>query len=395
MSADARPTLRLGDIIVRHNEIIHPGDRSGGQAEFVGLEHIESNTGRRISSTTIDLSRLTGRKPTFKKRQIVYGYLRPYLNKVWIAEFDGCSSVDQFAFRVRLELADTEYVAAFMRSDVFLRRSSIVTTTGQLPRISIDEILAVPVEVPPLAEQQRIAGILKEQLAAVEHARAAAEAQLEAAKALPAAYLRDVFVSPDGQIGNRRLIGEICQLLPSKSIATAGDTEVRAITTACLTESGFDASGIKTARMWTGDAEACVVSQNEVLIARSNTTELVGRVALFPGEPSGAVASDLTIRIRTGQEVEPQFLTSYLSFLYVTGFRRERAGGASGSMKKITRSQIAALPVPVPERDEQSAIVRSIAAKMTRVRELEEVLQKELKTIDALPASLLRSAFQG
>ena len=54
-----------------------------------------------------------------------------------------------------------------------------------------------------------------------------------------------------------------------------------------------------------------VVSPNEVLIARSNTTELVGRVAMFTGEPSGTVASDLTIRIWAGEEIEPQFLTAY------------------------------------------------------------------------------------
>ena len=35
------------------------------------------------------MSKLTGRKPKFYKGDIVYGYLRPYLNKVWIAEFDG------------------------------------------------------------------------------------------------------------------------------------------------------------------------------------------------------------------------------------------------------------------------------------------------------------------
>jgi hypothetical protein len=43
-------------------------------------------------------------------------------------------------------------------------RSSIVTTTGQLPRIGIDEILAVGIDLPPLPEQRRIASILQRQL---------------------------------------------------------------------------------------------------------------------------------------------------------------------------------------------------------------------------------------
>ncbi len=53
------PTRRLGDVLVRHNEVIHPGERTG-EATFVGLEHIEPNSGRRVGSLTIDLGSLTG-----------------------------------------------------------------------------------------------------------------------------------------------------------------------------------------------------------------------------------------------------------------------------------------------------------------------------------------------
>ncbi len=266
------------------------------------------------------------------------------------------------------------------------------TTIAHLPAVRLKNLR---VALPALPEQKRIAGILKEQLAAVERARAAAEAQLEAAQAFPAAYLRNVFATPDEADANRQPLGDVCQLLPSRSIATAGDTEIRAITTACLTESGFDPAGIKTAHMWSSDAEACVVSPNEVLLARSNTAALVGRVAMFPGEPTGTVASDLTIRIWAREEVAPQFLTAYLSFLYTTGYWRERAGGASGSMKKITRSQIRALPIPVPAMAKQRDVVNNMNTKMSRVRALDATLRNELQTIESLPESLLRSAFQG
>jgi len=49
------------------------------------------------------------------------------------------------------------------------------------------------IPLPPLSEQRRIAAILKEQMAAVERARAAAEAELEAVEALPVALLRRAF----------------------------------------------------------------------------------------------------------------------------------------------------------------------------------------------------------
>ncbi|MCL4203000.1 MAG: restriction endonuclease subunit S [Pirellulaceae bacterium] len=251
------------------------------------------------------------------------------------------------------------------------------------------------IAAPPFPEQRRIAGILQEQLSAVERARAAAQAQLEAAQALPAAYLREVFDSTDLDQVGRRTIGDLCQLLPSKSIATAGDAEVQAITTACLTERGFDPLGIKAARMWSNDAALCRVAPNEVLIARSNTSELVGRVAMFPGEPAGAVASDLTIRIWAGHRIDPRFLATYLSYLYVTRFWREKAGGASDSMKKITRSQISSLSIPLPELGEQRSIVEGLEVKQQLVGNLERASREQLRSIDRMPAALLRAAFRG
>lgn len=189
--AGAWDSWRLGDLLIPHKEIIHPGDRKSGTAEFVGLEHIEPFTGRRIGSLTVDLAKLTGRKPTFRRGQILYGYLRPYLNKVWLTEFDGCSSVDQFAYGVRSDVADAAFVAGFMRSPTYLRRSSVVTTTGQLPRIGTDEIAAVEIGLPSLDEQRRVAADIAQWTThADQRVIAQCRADLAAIDALPAALLR-------------------------------------------------------------------------------------------------------------------------------------------------------------------------------------------------------------
>ena len=66
------------------------------------------------------------------------------------------------------------------------------------------------------------------------------------------------------------------------------------------------------------DVAGAAVSLGEVLVARSNTADLVGRAAMYMGEPPGAVASDLTIRIRSGEKLYPEFLSRYLSALFVT-----------------------------------------------------------------------------
>ena len=289
--------------------------------------------------------------------------------------------------------ADRDFILAVLKfSESKLAALGSGSTFDAIKRIDL-ESLTIP--LPPLSEQKRIAAILNEQMSAVEKAGDSAAAQLEAAKLLPTAYLRTIFNSTEAQEWARKRISEVCRLLPSKSISTNGDVEVLAITTACLSETGFQDSGVKRARMNAKDAAECRVSPGEVLVARSNTPELVGRVAMFEGEPKGAVASDLTIRLLPSDAVKPFFLTAYLSFLYLSGYWKERAGGASGSMKKITRHQIQEEQVPIPSLTDQIRVATISKDHIMSVVQLIEALREQLKIIGELPPILFRRAFSG
>jgi type I restriction enzyme S subunit len=61
---------------------------------YVGLEHIEKDTGRLIKDTTEEQIILKSNKFKFNEKHILYGKLRPYLNKVWLADREGVCSTD-------------------------------------------------------------------------------------------------------------------------------------------------------------------------------------------------------------------------------------------------------------------------------------------------------------
>jgi len=187
------PRRRLGEVLRLRKEVVHPRDQPCGPAVFVGLEHIESVTGFRTGSLAVEMAELSGRKPRFHTGDIVYGYLRPYLNKVWIAEFDGLCSVDQYVYSVDTQRADTAFVAWFMRSPVYLERAPIGTTPGQLPRIRTEEVAGVELNLPPLAEQRRIAAATDRHLTDSKRLCHTLEARLELISRLPAALLRQAF----------------------------------------------------------------------------------------------------------------------------------------------------------------------------------------------------------
>lgn len=305
-----------------------------------------------------------------------------------------CNQAVAFA-RLNPKTVDVEYACFACQSQQVLRSLTDLRAGGIIQNLNLQQVQSLLIPLPPLPEQKRIASILKEQITVVEQARAAAEAQLKAAKVLPIAYLRAVFENEEAQRWSRKQLNELGELLPAKSIATEGDTQVTAITTACLTESGFQPLGVKTARMSAKDAELCKVSYGEILLARSNTSELVGRAAMFSGEPENAIASDLTIRFLPYSLDFSPFLAAYLSFLYATGYWKERAGGASGSMKKITRPQVLQLSVPIPSATVQSKVAGELSEQMQSSKRLMFALSKQLDDIKQLPAALLRQAFTG
>lgn len=307
----------------------------------------------------------------------------------------GVVKADCFRIRLSDQTIHSPYLVAFLNSPQALRRIADAMRGATRPRVTLEMVRDTWVPLAPPSDQRRIAGTLKQQMAVVERACPAAEARLAAAGNLLPAYLRAAFAPHRTKAWQWARLGEVCTLLPSRSVMRDGNVSVRAITTACLTESGFRPSGVKEARMRSLDARECSVALGEVLVARSNTPDLVGRAAMFAGDPGGAVASDLTIRIMPGPKLVPEFVAFFLSALYVTGYWRERAGGASGSMKKITRSQIEAELIPVPPQPEQEALVADLRPRLAAADSLCRDLKDQLTAVQALPAALLRCTFGG
>jgi type I restriction enzyme S subunit len=268
-------------------------------------------------------------------------------------------------------------------------------TTSGLYTLSPGKVAALEIPLAPLSVQERIVRRLDEMQQATQRAQASAEVQRGAASRLAVAILKALFETSEAKAWPRDQLANIAILLPSKSVSKEGEVTVPIVTTACLTEEGFDSKGIKMARMREADVVEATISPGEILVARSNTPALVGRVAVFPGGRHPAVASDLTIRIWPREGLRPSFAAGYLSYLYSTGYWRVRAGGASGSMKKITREQLIREAVPVPPLHTQTRVAARIEDWMATVSRLRASVDAHSCVIEALPAALLRRAFDG
>jgi type I restriction enzyme S subunit len=152
-TAKVNKSCPIGDIISFRNDLIRPSDGESGSARFVGLQHIESHTGKKLGEDRVLVEELGGRKFRFSPGEIVYGYLRPYLNKVWIADCEGICSVDQYVIRPDQRIVNIRYLAHFMRSPIFLGQAIELTHNLLLPRLRKALLKGVAIPLPSLPEQ--------------------------------------------------------------------------------------------------------------------------------------------------------------------------------------------------------------------------------------------------
>src|SRR5690242_5783962 len=90
--------VRLGECLRRRKETILPGTLASGFVNIVGLEDIEDGGRGVISIRKKRPSEVESLKTVFHSGDILYGKLRPYLNKVGIAPDGGLCSTEIWAF---------------------------------------------------------------------------------------------------------------------------------------------------------------------------------------------------------------------------------------------------------------------------------------------------------
>ncbi len=117
----------------------------------IGLENIESKTGKFIDTETD----FEGEGIHFKPNDILFGKLRPYLAKVYLAEFEGKAVGDFYVFRCKNEINE-KYTSNLILSKSFIEVANGSTFGSKMPRVSYDFIANLEITYPKIEEQQSI-----------------------------------------------------------------------------------------------------------------------------------------------------------------------------------------------------------------------------------------------
>lgn len=153
--------VRLGSVV---KNVTDKTESFGADDKYLGLEDLHTGGGiLRISDT----HEIKSAKTVFQYGDVLYGKLRPYLNKHAVANFSGVCSTDILALRP-VAVNDAAYLNLWISTPIFLNRAIADSKGVNLPRISFKCIAQYPFPLPPIEEQREIVAHLDEKLGKID-----------------------------------------------------------------------------------------------------------------------------------------------------------------------------------------------------------------------------------
>jgi type I restriction enzyme S subunit len=338
-------------------------------------------------STCINLKPIVKRGDKVEKGQVLYGRMRPYLNKVYRAEFDGTCSGEFIVLKCFPNFSP-DLLTYILHSRNFVRFANH-KTSGDRPRISYEEIADYQIALPPIDHQHAIVSKIEELLSELDKGKQQLETAQQQLKIYRQAVLKWAF---EGKLTNENV--KEGKLPKGWTIFKLGDITIN-----------FDGKRIPLSRdvRATRKGEYRYYGATEVvdhiddyifdgvylLIGEDGANLLTkSRPLAFIAEGKFWVNNHAHV-LQAKENLVLKYLMNYFNSInlgqYVTG----------SAQPKLTQANLNKIPVPIPTIEEQQLIVQEIESRLSVCDKVEETITTSLAQAETLRQSILKKAFEG
>lgn len=284
-----------------------------------------------------------------------------------------------------------EFLVFLLYKSVFeiLKFSTGTTVKG----IRQNDLLEIPVLLPPIPVQERIVQILRK---ADEIRRKREEAVLAAEAILSASFI-SMFGEPGGVKGNFELVplGEIADV---KSGVTKGKKfngkttiEVPYLRVANVQDGFLDISEVKTIKVLPKDIIKYRLEDGDILMTEGGDPDKLGRGCVWRNQIEGCIHQNHIFRVRTDRgRLTPEYLAGLLRTHYAKQYFLSCAKRSS-NLASVNSTQVKAFSVPVPPLDLQKKFVSAVEHWIQTSERLNGVSREANKLFE----SLIHSAIDG
>lgn len=385
-SVDKVATVSLGQLCDVDRRTVRPDDPSVAPLPFLGMENVESDTGR------LDLtvgSRIGNRKSAmfrFDERHVLYAKLRPYLNKVATPGFTGVCSTELVPLRPRRGV-DRYFLANILRRRSTVEFALASAAGARMPRTDMDALMSMPAPFPPHDRQQKIVDVLE----LADSVRYLQTQVTDCLHDFSSALFSRLFGTQSDSVKKREIA-----TLDEVAAVTAGDP-------APQSPEAFDSTGPLFVRMqdvgrdhvnpalsvsgdriapdWLQRNRLRLFPAGSILIPKSGASVNLNHRAMLATDAH--VVSHLAVVIPDLSRVDPQYL-----FWWSVGYD-PRAQTQVTSLPSLKLSTLKKAILPLPPLDEQRRFARVAKRALSTATKIEAASRKAAALRESLMARLL------
>lgn len=354
---------------------------------FVPMVAVDEKTGTIVKPEIIPYSKVSKGYTYFEENDVLFAKITPCMQngKHVIAQnlIDriGFGTTEFHVLRPNGEILP-EWIHFFIRQPYFLQEATTYFTgaVGQ-QRVPDSFLSNYIIPLPPIEEQKRIAAKIQELMQEIYNLKSAIYNQLEAAKALPSAYLREVFESDEAKKWEKRRLGDVCEVIMGQSPPSDSYNKEKSGLPFFQGKVDFGAY-FPFPKVWCS-SPLKIANANDVLIS---VRAPVGPVNM--ADQKCCIGRGLTALRSKGQ------LDAWFLFFYFKGIENNWKGRGS-TFDAIRKDDLANILLPFPSISEQHHITNSFKEKMAQIENLQSSILNQKSAIEALPQAILRKAFRG
>ncbi|KQK28657.1 hypothetical protein ARD30_21000 [Bosea thiooxidans] len=393
-------TVKLSSIADLIGTQVDPRDRP--QSLYIGLEHVASSRFIRVGGGLA--ADVQSSKFAFKQGDVLYGKLRPYLDKAILAEQDGVCTTELLVLRAK-DGIDPRFLTGIVHCREFIEHAISGTTGSQHPRTSWHRIREFELPAFPPEEQSKIADVIW----TAHNSILACEEAISIGAELKRKAMRDLFTK--GLRGNSQIETEF-GLAPETWLSMALDdcakvqtgvakgrkfenaemVDVPYLRVANVQDGHLDLSEMKEIHIRRSEVERYRLQTGDVVLTEGGDFDKLGRGFIWRGELELCVHQNHVFAVRPDRE---RLLPEFFAYLAQSAYGKAyflKVAHKTTNLACINSTKLKAFPVLIPPTlDEQREIVEILDAIDRKI----QLHQRKRAVLEDLFKALLHKLMNG
>jgi restriction endonuclease S subunit len=294
------------------------------------------------------------------------------------------------------EISSAFLALALSSRAVFDQATKYATGTAQLT-VSLSGLRRIRIPLPPHMEQERIVAAIEEQFSRLDAGVAALERARQELVALNKSIIISAIPETYPRHWQQTTVGEAGQVTLGRQRSPKyhkGPKMRRYLRVANIFEDRIDTEDIMSMQFEDAEFARYRLYPGDILLNEGQSPHLLGRPAMYRGDPTDVAFTNSLLRFRSGPGVLPEWaLLVFRRHLHAKRFMRESQ--ITTNIAHLSAGRFKTVEFPIPPIDEQERITGNVGALLSEAAGLCALIDPQQQRAKTLRSSILAAAFSG